>query len=741
MRVPLRWLSDYIDLPTTDPDELAHALAMLGHKVEGIEEVGADWTGVVVGRVERIDPHPDADRVRVTHVDLGDGDLHQIICGAWNFDTGAVVPVAVPGAVLAGGFEIARRRIRGVDSHGMICSERELGLGDDQTGIMVLAANTPLGVPLASVLDLPDVVFDLEITNNRPDAMSMVGVARELAAWFRVPYHRPEVTLVTVPGAPTVAITISAPDGCDRFVAREIRNVTVGPSPLWMRERLRRAGMRPISNAVDVTNYVMLELGQPLHAFDADRIAGDRLEVRWANDGETLTTLDGTVRPLTPADLVIVDGDGPTSLAAVMGGARSEVSHTTSRVLMEAASWHPATVMYTSRRHQLRSEASTRFERGVDPNLGPDANARACRLLAEIGGGMVLEDVVDVLANEAHRVTVTLPIGEVQRILGDRYTLDTAAETLRRLELDVVADGDALEATVPTFRPDLTRPADLIEELARLADFDTFPETLPTGPAGGLTADQRRLRRMHDLMRGLGWHQAINLPFVTTEELGLFTDGDVHEVVSVRNPLRDEQARLRQSLLPGLLRNVRDNRNRGASRVAMFETGRVFYARPWVEDTRVPDQPMRLAAVASGPFGDGGVEGSTAPADATVAFAVVAAIGEQMGVAMERRPARLPGLHQTRRRVRAERSHRCRRARSRFAAGPTGSHPDDPDLDLSSRRLRPVVRRPRCAPGGGAGGGHCVRVRSGRICDGVRRVPARGRGGAVGGDSLPSARR
>ena len=648
MRVPLRWLSDYIDLPATDPAELARAFDMLGHGVEGIEEVTAGWTDVVVGRVTAVAAHPDADKVRVTHVDLGDGEPHQIICGAWNFEAGAVVPVATPGAVLPGGFEIGRRRIRGVDSHGMICSERELGLGEDAAGIMVLDPATPLGVPFASVLDLPDLVFDLEITNNRPDAMSMVGIARELAAWFDIAYRRPEVAPPTVPGTPSVAITISAPDGCNRFVAREIRDVGIGPSPLWMRERLRRAGVRAISNAVDVTNYVMLELGHPLHAFDADRVAGDHLDVRWARDGESLTTLDDVVRPLTPADLVIVDADGPTSLAAVMGGARSEVNDGTTRVLMEAASWHPATVMYTSRRHDLRSEASARFERGVDPNLGPDANARACRLLAEISGGVVLGDVIDVVANEFSPVTIRLPIREVHRVLGERYSLETAAGALQRLELGVAADGDALQVTVPTNRPDLTRPADLVEELARLADYDTFPETLPTGPAGALTAEQKRLRRLHDLLRGLGLYQAVNLPFVAQEELAAFTEGEVTGVVNVRNPLREDQSKLRQSLLPGLLRNARDNLNRGAGNVAMFESGRVFYARPWADDARVPEQPMRLGVVIAGPFGDTGIAGPQSPADATTALAVVAAVGDRMDVSLERRAAHVPGFHPTR---------------------------------------------------------------------------------------------
>jgi phenylalanyl-tRNA synthetase beta chain len=645
MRVPLQWLSDYIDLPTTDVAELTRAFDYLGHAVESVDVIEADWTDVFVGRVERIESHPDADKVRVTHVDLGDGELHQIICGAWNFEEGAVVPVAVPGAVLPGGFEIGRRSIRGVESNGMICSESELGLGDLHEGIMVLDPATPLGGPFADVVGLPDVVFDLEVTNNRPDVMGMVGVARELAAWYDIPYRTPPTELVTTSGSPAVAVTISAPDGCNRFVAREIRNLEVGESPLWMRERLRRVGVRSISNVVDVTNYVMFELGHPLHAFDADQIAGDRLDVRWATDGEYLTTLDGTKRTLTPQDLVIVDADGPTSLAAVMGGARSEVGEDTTTVLMESASWHPATVMYTSRRHDLRSEASARFERGVDPNLAPAANARACDLLVQIGGGEIVEDAIDVVAHEFAPWVVTMIGHDVRRLLGEEYTTERSAELLGRLDLDVAVDGEQLSVSVPTYRPDLTRPADLIEEIARLADYDTFGETLPTGPAGGLTPAQSRTRRLHGVLSGFGMHQVMNLPFVSPEELDAFSAGAATDVVTVRNPLRDDQAKLRQQLLPALLRNVRDNVNRGAGGAALFETGRTFYATPWADDRRVPAQPMRLAVAIAGPFGMRTLGQSPDHADGATALAVVDAIGRAMGRTVERRAAVRPGLH------------------------------------------------------------------------------------------------
>ena len=651
MRVSLNWLKEYVDLPTTDTAELVRAFDMLGHAVEEVETFDVEWTDVVIGRVLRIEPHPNADNVRVTHVDIGDGAEHQIICGAWNFGEGAVVPVSVPGAVLPGEFKIGSRAIRGIESHGMICSERELGLGELHEGIMVLDEDAPIGAPFESMLDLPDVVFDLEITNNRPDVMGMVGVARELAAWFDVPMRYPDVSLDTVAGSPALEVTITATDGCNRFVARELRNVEIGPSPLWMTERLRKAGVRAISNIVDVSNYVMLELGHPLHAFDADSIIGDRLDVRWAKEGEILETLDGTVRTLGTNDLVIVDDDGATSLAAVMGGARSEVTEATHRVIMEAASWDPPTVMYTSRRYDLRSEASARFERGVDPNLAPDANDRACKLLVEIGGGEVLRESIDVVARAFEPSAVTLRLRDVTRLLGDSFTLDGAAALLKRLQLDVSEGADSLDVIIPTNRPDLTRPADLVEEIARLADFDTFGETVPTGPAGGLLVPQRRTRTLRSMLRGLGLMQAINLPFVADEELAAFgvaDNGSVTDVVTVRNPLREDQAKLRQSLLPGLLRRLRENRNRGTESVGLFETGRVFQARPWAEDPRVPEQPMRLAVAVIGGFGNE-VMGARAPrADAATALGIATAIEAALGLDMTRRPAAVAGYHPTR---------------------------------------------------------------------------------------------
>ncbi len=644
MKVSLRWLEEFITLPTSDPDELARVLTMLGHEVEGVERLEADWTDVVVGEVSRIAPHPDADRIRVCHVDMGDGP-DQIVCGAWNFEAGARVAVARPGAVLPGGFEVGRRQIRGVTSNGMICSERELGLGDDHTGILVLVDKPDLGRPLSELVELPDVVFDVAITPNRPDVMSLAGIARDLGAHYSVPWQVPERALATVSGETRIRVEVQDPEGCRRFTAREITEVVVAPSPLWVRHRLVKAGVRPISNVVDVTNYVMLEVGQPLHAFDADTITGQVLVIHPARAGERLTTLDGETRDLDSEDLIIYDDAGPTSMSGTMGGARSEVTSGTTRVLMEAASWDPPTIMYMARRHDLRSEASTRFERGVDPNLTDLANRRACALVAELTGGRVLEGGVDEIATPAAPVTVVLRLGHVEQLLGPGFTVEEVRSILERLGMEVVGD-DPLEVVVPTFRPDISRPADLVEEVARIHGYDHFEPTLPTGSAGGLDPSQRRLRRLRDVLAGLGLSQAINLPFVAVPDLGALGLATAPEgLLTVKNPLHEEESKLRPSLLPGLLNAVRRNLSYGAGDVALFETGKVFSTVPDSQDPRLPTQVDRIAWVVVGRIGPEAIEMSGLAADGAVSLGIWARIATEMGVDSALTPVAAPGHH------------------------------------------------------------------------------------------------
>ena len=649
MKVSLNWLLEFVDLPTRDVGELSRVLAFLGHEVEGVETIEVGWTDVVVAHVDDVQPHPNADKVRLCAVSTG-GDPIDVVCGAWNFEAGAKVAFAKPGAVLPGDFQIGVRTIRGVESHGMICSEKELGLGDDAEGILVLEPDAPVGQPLESLLTLPDVVFDLAITTNRPDAMSILGIARDLAAWYGITLKRPAPNPPTVPGAPDMAVRIDDPVGNPRFFVRQVDGVTIRPSPLWMRHRLRLSGVRPIYNIVDVTNYVMLELGQPLHVFDLDRLDGDELVVRRAEEGERLVTLDGVERTLSAADIVICDADGPTSLAGTMGGEDSEVIHTTTRTLIEAASWDPPSIMHTSRRHGLRSEASARFERGVDPELPPLASLRAAELVLETAGGRLRDEAVDVVARPFEPTVVRLTVADVTRILGEGFDSDRIAGLLRRLGFEVEGDNPMI-VTVPSYRPDVTRPIDLVEEVARLADYDSFPERLRPGTGGGLTPDQRLERRLRELLVGLGYSQAITLPFVTSSDLEAFdapSDHELHQTIRVKNPLSDEEAILRPSLLPGLLRVIRHNRNRGASTVAVFEQGRVFHNRPWNRDKRVPDQPVRLAFASIGVVGPADLAGSGVAADGASAAALVRRLAAGLGLHIEFHQDAAPGFHPAR---------------------------------------------------------------------------------------------
>ena len=469
--------------------------------------------------------------------------------------------LATVGAVLPGDFEIGAREIRGVVSEGMICSERELGFGDEHDGILVLDGDYELGRDFADYLERPDVVFDLSITPNRPDAMSMLGIARDVAAKLDLELREPEIELTESDPPTELQIEIADPLGCPRFVGREVRGVTSGPSPMWLQARLRAAGVRPISNLVDATNYVMMELGHPTHAFDLDQVAGRRLRVHRAVTGDTLTTLDDVERHLDPGDIVISDADGIVSLAGVMGGGPTEVSDATTRVLVEAAHWHPPAILYSSKRHNLRSEASARFERGIDPNLSDRAAARVAQLLVANAGGEAATRVVDVYPEPVEPWTVALPVAEIARVLGVEIDAATATGILTRLGMGVTGS-DPLVVVVPTGRPDLTRPIDLVEEIARLYGYDRIPETLPHGTGGGLTPAQHRARRLRSVLMGAGLTEANTLGFIGASDLdalGLPDDDPRRATVRVKNPLSEAEETLRSTLLPGLIKAAARN--------------------------------------------------------------------------------------------------------------------------------------------------------------------------------------
>ncbi len=645
MKVSLRWLQEFIDLPTSDPEVLSLTLAMIGHEVDGYQILDIEWSNVVVGQVRQIADHPDADKIRVCQVDTGSG-AEQIICGAWNFGEGAHVAVARPGAILPGGVEIGRRTIRGVESHGMICSEKELGLGEDHAGILVLDATPEIGTDFGDLVELPDVVFDLSITPNRGDAMSLLGIARDLAAYFNVSAAVPERIMSTVPGTTGITVEIADPEDCFRFTAREIRGVHIGRSPLWVRHRLRKAGVRSISNVVDVTNYVMLELGQPQHAFDAGAIEGGHLSIHRAKVGESLVTLDDVERRLGTGDLIIYDADGPTSMAGTMGGARSEVSSRTRDILLEAATWDPPTIMYMSRRHGLRSEASTRFERGVDPELTDLANRRAASMVVELAGGEVLEGHIDVVAKEQESTVLTLPLPSLTRLLGPGFTSGSVRTILTRLGMEVSGD-EPLHVNVPSYRLDVTRPVDLVEEVARIHGYDNFGSTVPLGVAGGLTVGQKRERALNQILTRAGLSQAVTLPFVREDDLVALERGSgLQELVRVKNPLSDEEGRLRPTMLPNLLRAVRYNISHGNESTALFETGSVFRALPYEFDPRLPEQVIRLSWAITGGFGQEILGVPARRADADLSLAIFRLITDSLLLKdVDLRQSTAPGFH------------------------------------------------------------------------------------------------
>jgi len=597
MKASLHWIREFVDLPTDDVDEVARALTVLGLEVETIERLELPFSGVVVARVESVRQHPDADRLRVVTLDAG-GERLDVVCGAWNFDAGALVAFARVGSVLAGGLAVGEREIRGVMSPGMIASERELGIGDDADGILVLDGGSKPGEDFGAMLPYPDAVFDLSITPNRPDAMSIHGIARDLGAFYDVPVHHPDPK-VTGSGAPTRAVVnIADPERCPRFTAREVREVTIGPSPLWMRDRLRRVGIRPINNVVDISNYVMVEYGQPLHAFDLDRIPDETIVVRRARAGETLTTLDGVERRLHEDDLLIAGLEQPLGLAGIMGGEDSEVSDATTRVLIEVAHFAPEGVLLTGKRHGIRSEAVSRFERGVDPELPPIASARAAALIAELAGGEVAGGFVDEYPRPWEAPVVSMPAGDPERLLGIPIESSLSAEYLRRLGFTVSGE-DPLEVRVPSYRPDVTRPADLVEEVARIHGYDKIPATTPFGQAGIIPEWLRHERLVREIMVGAGYFEVWNFDFMSLDapaRLGIPDDDPRRIPVEVRNPLSEEQRHVRTTLLPGLLEGIAVNQARHNEDVCLFEIGSVFFPSAG----ELPDQPRRLGFVVAG---------------------------------------------------------------------------------------------------------------------------------------------
>lgn len=579
MKVLLSWLREFAPDINGDPEGLAETLADLGLAVEELAHVGRGLEGIVVAEVLATRPHPDADRIHLVDVDAGDGEALQVCCGAFNMTAGDRVPFATVGTTMPNGLEIARRKMRGQWSNGMLCSGAEIGMGDDHEGIMILGGDQPLGVPLAEALGIqPDVLFDLEVNPNRPDAMSVLGVARDLAARLGVPFAipSPKTAETGQPAAQRASVSIAAPDLCGRFGVRVLDSVPSGPSPRWMANRLLAVGQRPINAVVDLSNYVMFELGQPNHTYDLDLVPGGELGVRMARPGEQMTTLDGAARSLTEADGVIVNRDDePIGLAGVMGGASTEISADTSSVLLEAAWWDPMTIARTARRLGLRSEASARFERGADPDIIPLALDRFAELAAVLGSSTA-PGMIDATGNRPESITVRVRPHRVNSILGTDLSADEMTGLLEPIGFacDSGRDGQDFDVRIPSWRLDSATEIDVVEEVGRLHGFSRIARSVPvTEQAGTLTSRQHDRRQVRALLTGMGISEAMPLPFLAPGDLaraGLGDDG-----ITVTNPLVAEESVMRTSLRPGLLRAVAYNAARRTTGVSLFEIGRV----------------------------------------------------------------------------------------------------------------------------------------------------------------------
>ena len=661
MRAPASWLREYCDPPLSNA-ELGHRLAMSGIEVERIDPVGVPvGDGFVVGKVIKAEQHPDADRLRVCEVDDGGREPRTIVCGAPNVATGQTVAVARPGAIMPDGSQLGEAKLRGVVSSGMILAEDEIGLGEDHSGTMMLDDAAPAGAPLADHLPISDEALELETSPNRPDTLGVYGLAREVHAVTSAPLAEdPTATDAEASGDDKAedhaSIEIEDADVCLRFTARVFEEVTIGPSPAWLKARLSAAGQRPISNVVDITNYVMLATGQPLHAFDLGRVRGAKLVVRRAREGEKMTTLDGVERSFDAETALVYDAEGPSGIAGVMGGEVSEVSQATTRILMEVATWVGPNILRTSSELALRSEASARFEKQLHPDQAIAAQRMASKLMVELCGARLVPGTLDAYPQPSAPRVVSARPGRIGKLLGAEVPGEEVEAILGRLGFGVEHDGDALSVSVPSWRDgDVQREADVIEEVARIHGVDRLPTTLPARrrAVGRLTPSQLLRRRLEDALRDRGLFEVVAFSFTapaTIERLGL----DPAACVAIANPLSEEQSVMRPLLLPGLLDVARDNAAHGQSRLALFESAHVYrpgdaaVAAPGEQASPQGAEPAverhHLAALLVGTTAPGWRTAS-APVDFYAAKAVLEGVLSTAGVEWSVAPAERPFLH------------------------------------------------------------------------------------------------
>jgi phenylalanyl-tRNA synthetase beta chain len=660
MRVPLSWLREYVELPAgVTGREVGEKLVRAGLEVETIDEGGAGLTGpLVVGRVLSYEPEPQKNgkTIRWSSLDIGKDEPQWVVCGANNFEVGDLVVVVLPGAVLPGGFAISARKTYGHVSNGMICSSSELGLGDDGSGgiVVLQPGEAEPGDDAIELLGLRDDVLDIAVTPDRGYCLSIRGVARETATAYGVALEDPANLTLTGTGQGGYPVQVEDDHACSVFVTRTVTGIDpTAPSPRWMQQRLLLSGMRPISIGVDVTNYVMLELGQPIHGYDKTRLSGD-IVVRRATAGEKLMTLDGQARELDAEDLLITDDSGPIGVAGVMGGASTEISETTTDVVIEAAHFDPVVIARSSRRHKLSSEASRRFEREVDPALPRYAAQRVAELLAELAGGTI-ETAETVIDTQPLPKRVTIRADHAARVAGAPISVEESVAYLEAVGCTVDLQDDMVTLGAPSWRPDLRDPNDFAEEVIRLYGYDKVPSVLPPAPGGqGLTVSQRRRRRIATALVGAGLTEVVAYPFVGDvdfDALGLPADDVRRTTVRLVNPLSDEEPSMQTTLLPGLLRTAERNVGRGATDLAIFQTSLVFLPRPDSKPAplpsvaqrpsdeeiqalydALPDQPLHLGVVLTGSRVPTGWWGKGQPVGWQDAVQVGRAVAEAVGV-------------------------------------------------------------------------------------------------------------